>query len=60
MTVACVLYSEFDDVAGTRVLYQDPEGFLSTEIFYALSEYIILIYNKTNIFIMGSCHFIKS
>ena len=40
-TLACVLYSEFDDVAGPRVLYQDPEGFLSTEIFDALSEYII-------------------
>lgn len=37
MTLACVLYSEFDDVA----MYQDPEGFLSTEIFDALSEYII-------------------
>ena len=56
MTLACVKYSEFDDVA----VYQDPEGFLSTEIFDALSEYIILIYNKTNIFIMGSYHFIKS
>jgi hypothetical protein len=39
--IKCIFYSEFDNNAGPKIVYQVPENFLTEETFDAISEYII-------------------
>eukprot|EP01094_Clydonella_sp_ATCC50884_P000503 TRINITY_DN10389_c1_g1_i2.p1 TRINITY_DN10389_c1_g1~~TRINITY_DN10389_c1_g1_i2.p1 ORF type:complete len:349 (-),score=78.81 TRINITY_DN10389_c1_g1_i2:89-1135(-) len=36
-----IFYSEFDNIAGPRIVYQEPPGLLSAEEFDSVSEYVI-------------------
>eukprot|EP01114_Cavostelium_apophysatum_P021731 TRINITY_DN7662_c0_g1_i1.p2 TRINITY_DN7662_c0_g1~~TRINITY_DN7662_c0_g1_i1.p2 ORF type:complete len:400 (+),score=91.55 TRINITY_DN7662_c0_g1_i1:37-1236(+) len=36
-----IFFSEFDNVAGPKITFQVPEGFINSEVFEAIHEYII-------------------
>eukprot|EP00026_Physarum_polycephalum_P008713 Phypoly_transcript_08811.p1 GENE.Phypoly_transcript_08811~~Phypoly_transcript_08811.p1 ORF type:complete len:426 (+),score=50.46 Phypoly_transcript_08811:196-1473(+) len=37
----CIFYSEFDNIAGPRIFYQHPSGYLPNDLFDGCAEYII-------------------
>lgn len=38
-----VFYAEFDNIAGPKILYQAPDGFLSPDKFDGISDYVIMV-----------------
>ena len=39
--IRCIFYSEFDNFVGPKITYQVPAGYISNEVFDAISEYFI-------------------